>query len=134
MPMALLRAIAITFSAAASICGLAAAPATSAPPACWQPQDERENQFRESGSVPHLPEALRQEKVTRTVIAFKLCIDQAGGVTRVATRTSSGNKKIDRFFRDAVSTWKYRPRRVGSEDRPSVAFVTVTLAVLPDEP
>lgn len=130
LPLTLLLALSIEADQASTT---ATAPRKTRPtPTCWQAQDEVQNDQRESGSVPRLPAELRQEKVTRAVVAFKLCIDQGGRVTQIVTSTSSGNKKVDAFFRDSLSKWKYHPRRVGSEDQPSIAFVTVTFAVLPD--
>lgn len=132
-----LRMLQASILASATAAALSSPSATNAasksPPtaSCWQAQDEVQNDLRASGSVPRLPTELQQERVKRAVVAFKLCIDQGGDVVRIVTTTSSGNTKIDAFFRDSLAKWRYHPRRVGAETRPSVAFVTVTFAVLP---
>lgn len=135
MMMLLVLSLMLSGSSAESAAGPRVSQAKKASiPTCWQQQDEVENEVRESGSVPRLPATLRQEKVKGSVVAFKLCIDNAGAVASVVTRVSSGNTKIDDFFRSSLSKWKYHPRRVASEDRPSVAFVTVTFAIPPEAP
>lgn len=127
-------------SALAAFVGLQAVVASRAPAKdlayerCWRPVDEAENDDRIFGSFPRLPPELRQERVSKGVVSFKLCINSAGAVASALTRVSSGNKKVDDFFRKSLLKWKYRPRRISSENRPSIAFVTVTLALLSDEP
>jgi hypothetical protein len=100
---------------------------------CWSPGDEVENARHLSGTPPRLSEDLRNERVSRSVVAFRLCISEEGTVVRVLTTASSGNRRVDRFFEKELLRWRYEPRVVNGAKRPSVAFVTVTLALLPSD-
>jgi hypothetical protein len=100
---------------------------------CWNAADEVENSRQVSGQPPRLPEDLRRERVSHSVVTFRLCISEEGKVVRALTTRSSGNGRVDRFFQENLLTWRYEPRVVDGTRRPSVAFVTITLALLPQD-
>jgi len=63
---------------------------------------------------PRIPSAFNLPG-SRYAGVYRICVDQAGEVTSVATRRSAGAPQIDDGFRTAIATWRYRPLEVGNE-------------------
>ena len=87
---------------------------------CWPGIDERLNADRRRRLLPRLPARLAREPVKQRAIALKLCVDENGKVARTIVVISTGNSKIDQFYRTAAEEWTFEPLRKQGSTAPSV--------------
>ena len=92
---------------------------------CWKEAEEIVNRHSARRTASPLPARFDGEKVDRTAIVLKLCIDASGDVVRTIVLTSSGNKAIDGFYKDTLSKWQFKPVIKNGVAVPSVATIAV---------
>lgn len=78
-------------------------------PACWTAVRGVRNPDIANRRLPMLPAELASEKVTRTAAVLRVCVDTRGSVDQAWASVSSGNPKVDAFFRSALLKWKVKP-------------------------
>lgn len=90
---------------------------------CWKDGEEIENPDSRSRPPIVLPEYLWKEAVRMPAIRIKLCIDPSGKVARVIQLESSGNDKVDDYYRTEWSKRSFKPVMRNGQAVRSVATV-----------
>ncbi len=76
---------------------------------CWKDGQEIENPDSRGRPPVLLPEHLWKEPVRVPAIRVKLCINASGKVSRVIQLESSGNDKVDEYYRAEWSKRTFKP-------------------------
>jgi TonB family protein len=84
---------------------------------------ERVNKHRISGKAPTLGDGFRDVRLSNTMLLFKICIDEKGGVRKVFILRSSGNTALDCHVCRQYYAWRFRPLRINDLPAPSVTYV-----------
>ena len=130
------RIVIVTMAIGAMLVGGPVVPVLSATPAskeravrdvarCW-PGREVVNPGIKGRKPLVMPGAVAALPVTRTIVALKLCVRVDGAVERVLVLRSSGNPKVDAFFREALMKWTLAPVLEGGRAVNTVAEVAIT--------
>jgi hypothetical protein len=92
------------------------------PPACWQEELLNSSNPKSFPKIV-LPDELKAEHVTGTMIKAKLCLNMEGRVIRVLILTGSGSTPLDDFYRTCLEDYIYPPMKKGGQPCESVAYV-----------
>jgi TonB family protein len=92
---------------------------------CWKGSQEIPNPDVRGRKAPPPPKRFDGAKVGRTAVVVKLCINADGQVAKSILLTSSENQEIDEYYRDLLSTWKFKPILRDGVPVPSVVTIAV---------
>lgn len=92
---------------------------------CWKDREEIENpDVHGRPSIP-MPEELLAERLLSPSLQLKVCIDSSGKVVRTLRLKSSGNDKVDDYYRTEWSKRTFKP--VMRNGAPIESVVTVAI-------
>ena len=91
---------------------------------CWKDGEEIENPDVRGRPSITLPERLWNESVRIPATRLRLCIEPSGKVSRAIQLASSGNDRVDEFYRTEWSKRTFKPVMRNGSAVQSIATVT----------